>query len=158
MGPRRFCPPLIVVWSIVACGDDDPTTLSSSATGTSLSAPISDDPIVATPSAAEPGDLVELTFPTDLDRGANWHLIRWNGVGWSEPHYFVVASSGGYNDDGPDWRSRSEQWSGEDIGFVHAGPDMVIVPESAEPGTWRFCTANAAGGPYCVNVDVSSEE
>src|SRR3546814_10902291 len=69
MGSRRFCPPLIVVWSIVACGDDDPTTLSSSATGTSLSAPISDDPIVATPSAAEPGDLVELTFPTDLDRG-----------------------------------------------------------------------------------------
>src|SRR3546814_14713278 len=90
MGPRRFCPPLIVVWSIVACGDDDPTTLSSSATGTSLSAPISDDPIVATPSAAEPGDLVELTFPTDLDRGANWHLISWNGVGWSEPPYFVV--------------------------------------------------------------------
>src|SRR3546814_14683621 len=79
MGSRRFCPPLIVVWSIVACGDDDPTTLSSSAPGTSLSAPISDDPIVATPSAAEPGDLVELTFPTDLDRGANWHLIRWNG-------------------------------------------------------------------------------
>lgn len=158
MRPERFLRPLVVVLTLVAaCGGDDSTPASPSASDTSLPAPASDDPIVATPSTAKPGDLVELTFPTDLDRGANWHLIRWNGEDWSEAQYFVVASSRGYNDNGPDWRSRSEEWAGEDIGFIHGGPDVVIVPESADAGTWRFCTANAPAGPHCVNLDVLAD-
>lgn len=160
MRPERVLPSLILIVGltvVAGCGGGDSTPASPGAAETSLPAPASDDPIVATPSTAAPGDLVELTFPTDLDRGANWHLVRWNGESWSEPQYFVVASSRGYNADGPNWQPKSEVWSGEDIGFIHGGPDTVVVPDSADAGTWRFCTANAAGGPHCVNVEVSND-
>lgn len=157
MRSLRTVPSIIVAVILTACGGDGSTSMSSGAPQTTSPAPVSDDPIVATPSTAEPGELVELTFPTELERGANWHMTKWNGETWSDPLYFVVASTSGYNDDGPDWQPRSEEWSGEDIGFLGGGPDTVIVPESADVGTWRFCTANAPGGSYCVNVSVSTD-
>ena len=67
----------------------------------------------------------------------------------------VTRRLNGYNANGPDWHPMSEGWSREDIGFVGPGPDVVVVPATAEPGTYRYCTANAGGGPYCVNVNVS---
>ena len=116
----------------------------------------SDDPIVATPSDVAPGELVELTFPTELSRGAPWYLSKWRDTAWSEPLYLVVASQrNGYNSDGPDWRVVSDDCCGwDDIGFGGPGPDIVVVPDTADPGDYRFCTANAADGTYCVNVAV----
>jgi hypothetical protein len=115
---------------------------------------------VATPATAAPGELVELTFPTELGRGAPWHLSKWQDGDWSEPLYLVIASQrDGYNSDGPDWRSRSDldsgAWGWDDIGFGGPGPDIVVVPETAEAGDYRFCTANAGSGTYCVNVNVN---
>lgn len=67
--------------------------------------------------------------------------------------YLVTASAGGYNTDGPTWRGKSDPWGWDDIGFSGPGPDIVVVPETADPGTYRFCTANAGrDGPHCANV------
>jgi hypothetical protein len=114
---------------------------------------------VATPKVASPGEVVELTFPTELTRGAPWHLSKWDYDEWSDPLYLVIASQpNGYNADGPDWQPRSDldSWGWEDIGLSGPGPEEVVIPESARAGEYRFCTANAGGGPYCVNVSVDA--
>lgn len=120
--------------------------------------PISQDPIVATPSVAQPGELIELTFPTELQRGSPWFMSKWDGEDWTEPLYLVISSSDGYNADGPTWSPRSEEWAWHDIGLGGPGPDTVVVPDEADPGAYRLCTANTGENTYCVNITVSPEE
>lgn len=142
---------------LTACGDNGSTSAPSSVTETTLPTPPSNDPIVVKPPTVEPGELVELTFPTEIARGAPWVLSRWTGTEWTEPLYLVIASQrSGYNADGPDWRPKSEEWGWDDVGFGGPGPDIVVVPDTAEAGTYRFCTANTGDRSYCAQVRVST--
>lgn len=81
-------------------------------------------------------------------------MSRWDGEQWSAAQYLLTSSSAGYNEDGPDWLPRSEDWGWDDIGLVGAGPDTVAVPDTSQPGQYRLCTAPAGDASDCVNLAV----
>ena len=42
------------------------------------------------------------------------------------------------------------------IGITGPGPDRVVIPPDATPGTWRVCTADA-GENVCVRIEITSQ-
>lgn len=145
------------ILALAACGDDD-TVSTNSLAASAADAPVIDHPVVAEPTVAAPGEFVELTFPTDLERGAPWYMSRWDGKDWTEPMYLLTASTDGYRPaGGPSWQPTSEEWGWEDIGLGGPGPDTIVVPDTADDGEYRLCTANARVAT-CVNIEVSARD
>ena len=110
------------------------------------------DLIVADPAQVAPGDVLSLTFPQETMRGIHFVLESQARGAWF--HMFDLTSDG----PGPGWEPR---WSAagaagfavEDIGVVGPGPDHVVIPDVAEPGTWRVCTGNA-GTNVCTTIEI----
>ncbi len=101
------------------------------------------DLIVAEPSEIEPGDLVALSFPDETARGILFTLDREAPDGW-RTLYFLTSDG-----PGPGWEPTWTRAGGagldvEAIGVGGIGPDRVPIPEIAEAGSYRICTANAA--------------
>jgi hypothetical protein len=54
----------------------------------------------------------------------------------------------------PTWhRAGDEAAEVPAIGITGPGPDRVLIPPEAEPGTWRICTGNA-GENVCVRIEI----
>jgi hypothetical protein len=119
--------------------------------------PESDPPlIVVTPDVARPGQVIELRYPTKILRGVPFVLSRWDDGQWSEPQ-FLLLSHRAWWANGPAWSARgSERWSWRDLGVGGPGPDRLKVPEIAEPGSYRICTANTGEKSYCVQLTISA--
>jgi hypothetical protein len=111
--------------------------------------------MVADREAAAPGDIVELSFPDEMTRGVWFVLEREVGSSWD---YRYDLTSDGPGPDWPmDWQvAGGEAFAVEDIGVGGGGPDRVILPETAEPGTWRICTGNA-GENVCVRIEIVAD-
>jgi hypothetical protein len=110
------------------------------------------DLIVAEPVQVAPGDVLSLTFPAETMRGVHFVLERQAGNAWI--HRFDLTSDG----PGPGWQRRwspagAEGFAVEDIGVGGPGPDRVVIPDVAEPGTWRICTGNA-GENICTTIEI----
>jgi hypothetical protein len=119
--------------------------------------PESDAPlIVVTPDVARPGEVIELRYPTELSRGVPFFMSRWENDQWSEPQFLLISDQGHMRVVGPGWHPRGSAWGWRNIGIGGHGPDRLKVPDVTEPGLYRICTANAVGGPYCVQLAVSA--
>lgn len=110
------------------------------------------DLIVAEPSMVVPGQLLALTFPAETERGIHFVVESWMGSAWV--HRFDLTSDG----PGPGWAPRwtpaaAGGFAVEDIGVGGAGPDHVLIPVIAEPGTWQICTGNAAEN-VCTQIEI----
>ena len=110
------------------------------------------DLLVVDPQVAEPGDIVALQFPQQTTRGILFVLEQRVGETWALRYY--LTSDG----PGPDWRLSWQEAGAqgvavEDIGVGGVGPDHVPIPEVAEPGDYRICTANA-GDEFCVPIEI----
>jgi hypothetical protein len=110
------------------------------------------DLIVAEPAQVAPGDVLSLSFPAETTRGVHFVLESQSRGTWF--HAFDLVSDG----PGPGW-ARDWQAAGDegfavpDIGVGGPGPDRVVIPEVAEPGTWRICTGNA-GQNICTTIEI----
>ncbi|HEY8170673.1 MAG TPA: hypothetical protein VIH24_06195 [Candidatus Limnocylindria bacterium] len=110
------------------------------------------DLIVVDPVGAAPGEVVALTFPQETTRGILFVLEREVGDGWQLQYY--LTSDG----PGAGWE-RTWQAAGadgmavEDIGVGGPGPDRVLIPDVAEPGSYRICTGNA-GDEICTPIEI----
>jgi hypothetical protein len=146
--PNRFVPlPLIV---LAACT----TALAPSPPGGphDPGARMRPDLIVAEPQKVAPGDVLALAFPAETTRGIHFVLERQSGDTWA--HAFDLVSDG----PGPDWPrdwsvAGSEDFFIPDIGVGGSGPDRVLIPDIAQPGTWRICTGNA-GDNICTTIEI----
>ena len=113
--------------------------------------------IVVSPEVARPGEVVELLYPQGLQRGVPFFMSRWENDRWSEPHFLLISDYGGRSLSGPVWYPRgSDRWGWEDVGVSGPGPDRLKVPDVAEPGSYRICTANTRDKSYCVELTVSA--
>ncbi len=154
----------VVLGGLVACGDGtafDATSTtgvrsdSDEASGSTSTVPepstVAPPPesgeIVAEPAVATPGSSILLWFPTERERGVPFLLSRWNGSSWDDPTFLLISDGGGPAHyacgECPTSYAKGEDWGWEDIGVGGPGPDRVIVPPSATPGTFRACTANS---------------
>lgn len=101
---------------------------------------------------ASPGDIVGLRFPDAMTRGV-WFVLE-QEVAESWTYRYDLTSDG----PGAGWEvgwhvAGEEGFAVEDIGVGGNGPDHVVIPDTAEPGTWRICTGNAVEN-VCVRIEI----
>jgi hypothetical protein len=107
--------------------------------------------MVIDPSNARPGDVVELNFPQLTARGVCFVLERLDGDDWEWTHFLISGDSA--EPRLQPWYDRDEEWGCIDIRIDGPGPDGVTLPANAEPGDYRFCTANAITN-FCSRVEI----
>jgi hypothetical protein len=108
--------------------------------------------MVADRETAAPGDTVGLLFPEEMTRGV-WFVLE-QEVGESWTHRYDLTSDGPGAGWPVAWHVAGEDgFAVEDIGVGGPGPDHVVIPDTAEPGTWRICTGNA-GENVCVRMEI----
>jgi hypothetical protein len=98
-------------------------------------------PVTVTPATARPGATVALTFTGTAGRGIAFKLAK-----ETEPDkvlYYLTSDWGGRGQHTPTWWPAGGRGGWEDVGLSGPGPDRVIVPDTAEDGTYLVCTANA---------------
>lgn len=106
--------------------------------------------MVVTPVAAEPGALVDLTFPRGQERGVLFAIDAATPDGWARRALLLSDANGG-----------SAQWSSADgegllvemVGIGGRGPDRVPIPDDLPAGDYRICTANAVEN-LCVRIEI----
>lgn len=102
------------------------------------------DTMTIAPTSAASGQEVELSFPSDSQHGIAFSLSRWSESRWDK-EFYLTSDWGTPGDHAPTWwtveGSANRGW--EQVGIGGGGPDRVIVPESASPGDYLLCTANA---------------
>lgn len=137
----RLSAPQPATWALLAvalivggCADDSAPSLDPDLEGT----------MTVAPASATPGREVALRFPPGSQRGIAFSLAQWSDGQWDETYYLTSdwGTSGDYT---PTWwtveDSKNRGW--EDVGVSGPGPDRVLVPETAAPGDYLLCTANA---------------
>ena len=127
---------LAVALVVSGCADD-------TASAPSLDPDLKGTMTVA-PASATPGQEVELSFPSDSQRGIAFSLARWREGRWDK-EYYLTSDWGTPGNHAPTWwtveDSANRGW--EQVGISGGGPDRVLVPETASPGDYLLCTANA---------------
>ena len=143
-----------ILATLAAAPDDRGST--EEATPYDADAQMRPDLMVAAPNPAAPGGTVELTYPEQSPRGLAFVFERqmpdgsWNHV------YFLVASPADRPDIRPEWFTAEQGAGWDDLGVGGTGPDRVVLPETAEPGPYRVCTANA-GDEFCTPLRIEGE-
>lgn len=110
------------------------------------------DLLAIDPAQAAPGDVVALTFPEETTRGILFVLEQRVDDGWLA-RFFLTSNGPGAGWE-MSWHPAAAQGIAvEDIGVGGIGPDNVPIPEVAEPGDYRICTANA-GADFCAAIEI----
>jgi hypothetical protein len=143
---RRTLAPLIGALLLSAC------SLPIFQPAATPDARVRPDQITVDPAQVEPGEVVGVSFPDEMTRGILFVLEQQTEEGWL-PAYFLTSDGPGEG-----WEMTWSPPGGaglavEDIGVGGPGPDHVIIPEVAEPGTYLLCTANAADD-VCTQIEI----
>lgn len=121
--------------------------------------PSQDGAVVAAPATAQPGQQIDLRFPTEIERGVCWLMSEREGTGWADPQYHLVSAPDGYdNDQAPSWTPQGEDWECDFIGISGPGPDPIVLPATAAPGEHRLCAANTGGDHYCTTIRIETDD
>jgi len=137
---RQVIAGVILVLLFAGCSEDPDEPEPKPVKGQPVDANPHD--MVASPANPAPGQVVDLTFPPKALRGIAFTLTADDG---SET-YLLTAG-------------REPSWSREgvnvvvDIGVSGPGPDRVVIPDVATPGTYQLCTGNASV-ERCVAIEV----
>ena len=153
--------PLVALLLLIsACASDSAgnqsTTQSSSsekAEPYDLNARIAPNELQLESSLVKPGETLSILFPEEPIRGVHFVLERRQGDGW-DLRYHLVSDWGGERDP-VSFPADSEQFAVEDVGIGGPGPDVVLVPEVAEPGQYRICTGNMREN-ICATVTIEA--
>jgi hypothetical protein len=107
--------------------------------------------VLVYPESATPGSLIELTYPDENMRGIAFSLAPWTGTEWGEVEYYLTATQ--VRSKEPTWWPATENGGWDDLGVGGPGPDFLTIPDSAPPGGYLLCSANAKE-QFCVVVQV----
>lgn len=106
----------------------------------------------ADPPVAEPGDVVELHFATETNRGVMFVLERQVDTGWH--HEWLMLTSADPDGRGPASYRADEAVGYGDISITGPGPDLVEVPRGAHEGDHRICEDTVSDEALCVELTV----
>lgn len=111
-------------------------------------------PMTAEPDTASPGSVVTLGFPDERMRGVAFTLESAQPTGW-KVEYYLIAGRGSKEPGANSWFRPGDPSGGwPDVGIGGPGGEKVRVPEVAEPGTYRLCTANSPE-QTCITLTVT---
>lgn len=111
------------------------------------------DLMVVSPSTAEPGALVDLTFPEETGRGVVFVLQQEVDGAWLiTARLFPVSVSAAGT---PTWQPPDGDLAWADVGVSGPGPERAVLPPDLDPGNYRICTGNAGDPEFCAPVTIS---
>lgn len=160
----------VVALALTACGDPEPAggalpppSGATSPPTTEVDVIGADDPfdpsarmqpdeMVVDPTIAGAGQEFTVTYPGGRDRGVAY-VLEWSDADSWRPTHFLTATNA---DDGttPTWAPYdADGYAWESIGIGGEGPDRLVVPDDAVPGSYRVCTANSAQN-ICSPIDI----
>jgi hypothetical protein len=137
---------LLLVAILAACSTATP---SAEPLPSGSEAEVRPQAMVVDPARARPGQIVAVSFPGGWDRGILFALDAQAGGGWERRWMLISDGSGGE----PLWFSSDNEVAVEAIGVAGEGPDHLLIPDVAEPGAYRVCTANAAED-VCAPIEI----
>jgi hypothetical protein len=127
--------------SLIGCGGPEGTPHDASA----IFRPAD---MVADRERAAPGDFIEIRFPQEMVRGLLYVLEEETGSSWAYRYALISDANGGQ----PSWQL-PEGVAVDDIGIGGTGPDRLVIPNDASPGSYRICTGNAVDN-VCVRLEI----
>ena len=142
---------LVVMALLAACSAAAPSSEPPSPIASEV--PVRPGVMVVDPAAARPGQGVAARFPGGWDRGILFALDAEAGDGWDRRWMLISDASGGE----PSWFSSDEDVAVEAIGISGEGPDHRLIPDAAERGAYRLCTANA-GEDVCAPIEIEAAD
>jgi hypothetical protein len=109
------------------------------------------DRIVLSTDRAEPGEVIEVEWPEEDERGLGYVLELQVGDAW-DLRYFMVAGTESTGEHTEWWAVDDAEGRGwDDIGIGGPGPDLIEIPDIAELGSYRVCNH---GLPHCAPLEV----
>lgn len=102
------------------------------------------------PDKVSPGATVDLHFPAGTTRGVPYALEHKTETGWA-PEYLLLSHPPRAQGSWVPWDER-EGW--EEQAYSGPGPDPVVIPLPASPGSYRICSL--PGRDYCGTLRVQS--
>jgi len=111
-------------------------------------------PMVITQAIAAPGEEFDALFPERTLRGLDYVMTLQSRS--TLAHAFQLGPVPAGSDGTPSWRHIEDRLPVADIAVGGVGPDRLVVPESAAPGTYRICIENAVV-PLCDALTVLDE-
>jgi hypothetical protein len=137
-------------------GGDGSVPRPDSGTDTSEEGAMAEDAdgLVVLPDVASPGAVVRLDVPPDVAFGAEWSLERSVDAAW-EPAFILVdadvAAERGAALSVPADATRTLP----DFREVQDGPVPLVVPDDAQPGSYRICQLGDDGTDWCGGLTVT---
>lgn len=152
--PARHIASLLVVAVtgvalVVSACTDDGDKIPIEAGPSDPDAVIDERLIRAQPHIAAPGDDVDLLFPTEVNRGIGFTLERRTVGDWT--HQWSLTSDAGPPE--PMVHPGTEDVDWDAVGIDGPGPDRVRIPDDAEPGSYRICTAISQEN-ICASIEI----
>lgn len=115
-----------------------------------LTTPIVPNPAIELrPTTPRPGQQVELRFPSADTRGVFFTLERQVGGSWQQTH-FLISDQGQLQ---PSAKPVDEEILITLMAVGGPGPDLVVLPNHLDPGTWRICTLDESN-PSCGEFEI----
>lgn len=111
------------------------------------------DLLVLSPEVTAPGEVVEMQFPQSTVRGPAFVLERQVPGGWRFVYVLIAVGADAPEGARPTWRVADDQLGVKGIGITGPGPESIEIPDVAEPGAHRVCTANAASN-ICAELQI----
>lgn len=90
-----------------------------------------------------PGEEFKVRWPKKTLRGVAYSMDQWTGGDWQPAFYVSATTPEAPPSFGPRWWPVDGSGAWHDIGLGGTGPEVAVVPDLAESGTYRLCTANA---------------
>jgi len=111
-----------------------------------------------TPSPAVAGQPIEVRFPEETERGVGWVLEEQEDNLW-HARWSLTAASGSYGRDSenvPNWYPADDEaaFTWDALAIAGPGPDTLLIPDDAQPGTYRLCSANKIDN-MCVKLEIT---
>jgi hypothetical protein len=105
------------------------------------------------PDRVAPGEIVRLHFPQESERGVGFVLEEAVGDDWGLRYYLTSAREPEETGDWQ-WTPAGEDHDWDGLGVIGPGPDLITIPDTAAPGHYRICTANARQN-FCAPIDIT---
>lgn len=109
------------------------------------------------PSPAVAGQPIEVRFPEETERGVGWVLEEQGNNSW-HAGWSLTAASGSYDSEYvPNWYPADDEaaFAWDALAIAGPGPDTLLIPDDAQPGIYRLCTANKIDN-ICVELAIKN--
>lgn len=156
----RLTPVLPLVAALIVAGCNSPDDVSGPRPGDTYASDVRTDGTLmrAVPEAVTAGGQIEAVFPRGTTRGPGFVLERATEEGWG--WWFAISS----DTDAPDMVStftaeefvaRNVEWDSGPA-FDSTDPHLIPIPDDAESGRWRVCTAPDTPG-LCAEFEITAD-